>query len=495
MDIYDFDYQKKHFKNRAYAVYPLSKNGFNQYLSNESYTHKYIDPNPPKDKESYELSRTCNDFTKRNFPINLPEENDEKCLYDIHYKNNNDDMLKKKYGKYSYNIPQNPIENNITADGEIHYTQRYDKINDNKSKEIHNNKNNYNNLTTDDYLCNNNNINNNFESNSNSNFNSNNNDNNTKKLKIENNFKNFKQLNNTKNSQNSYYNTLNTHNSYNNNYNNTNQNSNNNYPGAGKIIKTNFSISTEKGFNYKKSNLNPLKRRLNYTSSNFLQTNNNENTLDNENFNDQKGKRKMNKSTSNFNFSSRYDKNYLKNVSLFVNSKSYMDMNKIKDQKVKKYDGFQSYAVPNLNNLNNNNSTGNNINNLDAYNERENFAKKKSPVFNMTQKISKSIGLGKGNNNNNANNYTENNINETNDNYENEKLKKIMYLQTNEGFLKENKIPEIQRFIEQPKMKINSNSRQQYSKNLGEAYNPYNYLPGRDCETRRRNVNGGLFNH
>ena len=92
MDIYDFDYNSKHFKNRVYEVHPLSNEGFNQYISGDSYTHKYMDPNVHKPSDAQilrdpnykEFSSTCDKFSKRNFPPPPKEEIDEKILYNMH---------------------------------------------------------------------------------------------------------------------------------------------------------------------------------------------------------------------------------------------------------------------------------------------------------------------------------------------------------------------------------------------------------------------------
>lgn len=417
MDIYDFDYQNKHFQNTIYKIHPLSNNGFAQYIGTESYTHKYIDPNnnkikEPKTKENFNTYTESNLENCNKYPLEEPS--------DRHLSNKARIKYPSKDGKYEENEENLNVNNENEGDFMGNNMEKFNNYNYNYNKD---------NL-------------NGFENNKFSKAYSENQTN-----SILNNLKNLKETSNTY--------TNNKGKSYGKNYNTYNflKNSETNP----KDKRSNFSISTEKSFNFKKANLDPLTRRLNYTSSDFFKT------------------------TSNFNGKfknpTRYDPNYLKNVNLLVNSKSYFEMDKIKEDRKRKYDGFQSYAVPNLNGF-----------------KEDNISEKRSPLFNLTQKISKSCtGIKK---NSEDNKEKENENEKISDAYEeSEKLKKIMFFQTNKDFLKQNKIPEIQKFIEQPNMKIFANPTDFTRKNMGEAYNPYNFLAGRDCETRRRNVNGALFNH
>jgi hypothetical protein len=377
MDFYDFEYLNKPIPVRSFQVYPLSNTGFNQYISGESYIHKFIDQNIIKQKESKDI--------------------------ELHNSSNG------KTNKYSYT------------------PQKVERENDNDNINIQNDNHN-----------------DNYDNNYNPNYN--NNKNVTENRNNKNNIENFKaQI---------IRNNLNLNdNNYNNNLYKNSKLVNSDIKPKGK--NSLFSITTEKAFNFKKANLDPLSRRLNYTSGDFFKTTNKD---QNNNFN-------------------RYDKNYLKNVNLLINSKSYLEMDKIRDNREKKYDGFQSYAIPNLNTIN----------------FEDNFESKKSPVYNMTEKMSKSCNGFKRNdgekNQDNSKSKKKNAIEES------EKLRKIMYLQTNTEFLKKNKMPEIQKFIDQPNIIINKNSFGVTKKNMGKKYNPYNYISGRDCESRRRNITGALFNH
>lgn len=444
MDIYDFEYKNKHIKNRVYDVLPLSNKGFNQYISGESYTHKYIEPNPPKLREEKDqiFSSTCNNFNVKNLPFSAQKEQPEdRCLFEIYANKNKENDYENYYNS------QQKIEHQQNKE-EINNNKEIEECNGNEPEVFHNTQSpsNLGGVNKINYI------------------NKTNNQNQTNS--ILNNLKKFR-TNNSQDFNKSVKNEVSK------NFNPSIKYSKINSDSKPKGKNSVFSISTEKSFNFKKANLDPLSRRLNYTSSDFFKTtNNNQNS-------------KVLKNNNNISTCpSRYDKNYLRNVNLFINSKSYFEMDKIKDDKPKKYDGFQSYAVPNLDNYKK---------------DQEDFDKKKSPCFNLTQKIFNSCnGMKKNQEEISQENlkFTKKNENLKKDPYEeNEKLKKIMFLQTNSEFLKKNKIPEIQKFIEQPGIKIHSNPKGLTKKNMGESYNPYNYLPGRDCETRRRNVTGALFNH
>ena len=74
---------------------------------------------------------------------------------------------------------------------------------------------------------------------------------------------------------------------------------------------------------------------------------------------------------------------------------------------------------------------------------------------------------------------------------ENEKLRLIIHNQSNTEFLAKAKLPRIAYIVNQPKFLL-SNSKTQFSKNLGEKYNPFNYKI-ENKNNFRRNINGGHF--
>lgn len=241
-----------------------------------------------------------------------------------------------------------------------------------------------------------------------------------------------------------------------------------------RLKSVNFSITTDKSYCYQKSNLDPLKRRLNFTSSDFFRT------------------LKMDENSENIS-SSRFDRNYLKNLNLFLTSKSYFLMDKKIDtgegnnnSNSKNYDGFPSYNIPDFRKIK---SKIINISN------GKNTEKVKHPILNMTKNLEKfctkkeSYDLAK---------YRETVANDIKDYYEeNEKLKKIILLQTNNEFLKKNKLPDIKSIVNQHKMKIQTGNKFPFAQTrfLGGKYNPYNFQAERDPEAKRRNHYGGLFFH
>ena len=141
----------------------------------------------------------------------------------------------------------------------------------------------------------------------------------------------------------------------------------------------------------------------------------------------------------------------------------------------KKYDGFQSFNVPHVESL-----------------RLDKIEKKKCPIYHLTQKMAKSCLRIR----NNDNDYSDSEMQLKEAQEENEKLKKIILYQTSNDFLKQSKLPEIHHVIEQPRLKINSNQNGiARIKHMGGKYNPYNFQAGRDCESKRRNQVGALFQH
>jgi hypothetical protein len=283
-----------------------------------------------------------------------------------------------------------------------------------------------------------------------------------------------KSLNSIKNSENKTQNENFSKFKFNSIYNN-NQNKNNNnfspnyFTTSSSNLKSayikNLSISTEKDFQYKKANLDPLSRRLALTRSNFEKTVNTD---------------------SDAIRNSRFDKNYIKNLKLFIKSKSYCNMDKIVETdnvNKKDYDGFESYNVPHLGKI------------KLAFEENEKEEEKKNqkkPMAILGEKIAKScVGNKK---------ITfdlsqaESKIKEVQE--ESEKLKKIMMMQTSPDFLRKSKLPEILSYVAQPKLKIRRGDLGGGKvKHMGERYNPFNFQAGRDCETNRTNKTGALFQH
>jgi len=93
MDLNEYDYTKRPYtSSKIYNVFPLSRNGFNQYISNDSYTHKYI-----KNKydtrfiEKILLDEASQPKTFENFYPSISKGNGNTKT-----KNHNNEMIKKK---------------------------------------------------------------------------------------------------------------------------------------------------------------------------------------------------------------------------------------------------------------------------------------------------------------------------------------------------------------------------------------------------------------
>ena len=201
-------------------------------------------------------------------------------------------------------------------------------------------------------------------------------------------------------------------------------------------------------FNHSISNLDPLTRRLNFTSNNFKRTENND-----------------------YNYT-RFDKNYLSNIKIISSQNFFKD--KYVDENKKKYDGFKSFNVPRLEKI------------------KENLQKDTSkPTYTLAQKIAKScVGFKKISY---ELPHSKAKVREVRE--ENEKLNSIIKNQMNSEFLERTHLPKISYIVNQPKLKIKKTGFNEKIKYMGGKYNPYNFQAGRDCETNRRNLMGALFQH
>lgn len=482
MEFDELEYTKTPFNTtKLFEIHTLSSNGFSKYISNDSYTHKYLEQKVPKsdrNRENIYFSTSKNKiFSKRKSMSDEIQEEVENCLLKgnmeeektkLESKNEKDqfkdeDQILKEEIKI-YNGKEEEIKNeenkvnkkNSNKANKYHsysekdlkqlITQAYfhkPNINNNdptsKTKYVHENNNSYKNLNPYRELK----LSLLSKEMNNDNLNANNLKDNSIKFK-------FNTIYNNKNLSNKSINKA---------------FSPSLFTSKSSSLKTdyqkNFSISTEKSFYYKKSNLDPLSRRLQITSSNFKPTLNTELTK---------------------NTNSRFDKNYLLNLNLLIKSKSYFQMDKLveTDNSIKKgYDGFEFSNIPHIEN-----TYSNEVN--------DNRKKFRKPIRVLAEKIAKSC-LG-----NKKTTFdlsqTESKIKEAQE--ESEKLKKIIMTQTNSDFLRKTKLPEIQSCVEQPKLKIHKSSMQEGKiKHMGERYNPYNFQAGRDCETNRRNLTGALFQH
>lgn len=450
MEIDDLDYEKRPIgTNKFYQVHSLSGNGFSQYINHDSYTHKYLNQKPPKPIMNRHQSndKLFNSTSKPNFFSSKKSlnENEKNNLSD---NKNNENSLENQFSK------ENKLEDFVNFDNELN--SNIDNKNQTNEDEYMKETNQPPAETLTNFFSNH------VKENNFNLFNRNCSENN-KQDNINDSIKILKPKN-TFNNNNLTYNKK----SYNKLTANLMGSDNANNYLLSKTTKSfqkttsekDLSISTQKSFSFQKSNLDPLSRRLNITTSNFRKTFNTD--LDN---------------TSN----SRFDQNYLKNLNLFINSKSYFNMDKIIENDSlhrKRHDGFHSYNIPHLE--------------KPAKHYNDNNFKIKKPISLLTEKIAKScIGNKRISYDLSQSPEKKKEVQE-----ENEKLKKIIMIQTSSDFLKKNKLPRIQICVSQPKLKIKKNDLIGGKiKHMGSKYNPYNFLAGRDCETNRRNLVGALFQH
>lgn len=442
MELEELEYVKRPFNtSRAFEIHSLTNNGFSKYISSDSYTHKYLEQRAPKlnsetDNQFYSTSKN-KFFSKRKSMFDEIIEGAESSLQ---AKNKNEENNEVQNENNDENNKEEEQTGNNKEIEKNDFNHDFD-TNNNECKDSKDKK-ELNIFNTQAYFYK-------------PNLKNDNNNNNVNANLIYENYDSKKIINNTnKKFKLSMINSYNTNTTFSPSYFTNTQSS------FKTAYQKNLSISTDKAFQYKKSNLDPINRRLNITTSNFKQTLNTD---------------------SNKNSNSRFDKNYIKNLNLLINSKSYFTMDKIieTDATAKKgHDGFQSYNIPHVKRT------------LLSVNENPKNLKK--PIALLAEKIAKSC-VG-----NKKITYelsqSENKMKETQE--ESEKLKKIMMTQTNSDFLRRSKLPEIQSCVAQPKLKILKNAMAGGKiKHLGEKYNPYNFLAGRDCETNRRNQNGSLFQH
>ena len=454
MEIEDLHYEKRPLNtNKLYEIFSLSSNGFNQYINHDSYTHKFLEKKAPKlsKNKQHPNEGVFYSTSKPNFYSGKKLLNDGEA----------DSLVLNNDNETSNEIYQPQENNNEASEGSNINNNKNIDINEQQQEEDNKNKSKALDLQIEEKTLDKINHYNSRENNyyhfakSNSEIYNNHNMKNINKIMLpkskisvihnnlrdnKNNFKKFTV--NLLESDYSYH----------------------NLDRTTKFVQKipserNLSISTQKSFYFQKSNLDPLSRRLNMTSSNFRETVN-----------------KDSDSTSN----SRFDPNHLKNLNLFIKSKSYFNMDKIIEADTycrKRYQGFQSFNVPHVDNL---------IKDNFVYN------KKKKPISLLTEKIAQScIGNKKI-----SFDLTQSPKKMEEVQEENEKLKNIIMIQTNSDFLKKSKLPEIQYCISQPKLKIRKNDLVGGKiKHLGDKYNPYNFQAGRDCETNRRNQTGALFQH
>lgn len=79
-------------------------------------------------------------------------------------------------------------------------------------------------------------------------------------------------------------------------------------------------------------------------------------------------------------------------------------------------------------------------------------------------------------------------------NGENDRLTNILLNQTNEGFLRDNKLPKISYIVNQPEIIVKRTGIGN-SKFMGPKYNPFNFNPANNKNLTKRNINGALFLH
>jgi len=292
MELKQFDYTKRPYtSSKVYDVFPLSRDGFSQYISNDSYTHKYI-----KNKfDSQILEKLYGDETSM-------QKTNLQNFYNSNHHNN---------------ISQNnQIKNNQNNNEEkkIINSSKKDDLEINKLESLKMNllpKNTNNNFykTTNDFSINNNNLKNTL-----SNLNQNN-----KISRINEQIYNKKNVDQgqSENEINKNFEDVNT------------DNKRNCYSSYNRITKkTDISRTQSNGNLYKK-------------------TNSSRSNLDNI-------KNNLNKK-HNIKENIRFDTNYASDIDFIKrNQKLFFDFNpkeeNIDTQRKKKYDGFESFNVPRLEN-------------------------------------------------------------------------------------------------------------------------------------------------
>ena len=273
---------------------------------------------------------------------------------------------------------------------------------------------------------------------------------------------------------------------YNSNNNNSNYYSNNfNRNKSSGNFKNNYNYnkSLNKTFNRYK----PLDEKISTFGSNSFGKKAASRIVNNSNYNNKDSKNLRYGTTSYNNFYA--NNNYLNHPDGENNSFN------------KKKIGFESYNVPRIIKNNNNEDSSNNKTN----NQRDNslINKVKYNDFNKRCINSISSGFFKNTKLGENNNYDSSKIKFSNDEekelshkieLENQRLHDIIMKQTNEGFLKENKLPKISYICEQPQIVV-KNTGIGNSKFMGNNYNPHNYNLANTKNRVKRNITGSLFNN
>lgn len=449
MELKQYDYTKDPYtSSKAYDVFPLSKDGFTQYIGNDSYTHRYI--KNKFDSKILEKIYGTNDFT------NLKtQQNFHSSANKFNPNNENFEMQKNKI-----NYNENYTEPNK------------DKVNDIYGKNKNENSENKNLETLKKDLLP-------------KNLNSNNNINNKEsKNGFAQNFEKIKEIS---------FNDKLYLDENNNNINDDkddirSQSKRNCYSSYNKVANKKAEIMS-KTFYSKNSAFN-ISNKKNYPDNN----NNYNNSKSNNLLKFLSIKKQFNKKKNLNNDNTRWEKDYVSNIEyLKKNQNLFFDIDPNEENinylRKKKYDGFESFNIPRLENIN-----------VDA----------SKPAFQYTQRLVKScIGKRKENaTNNNFLNFINNNFNDKNEaeqsnqvkvvekiKEENEKLKNILNMQTNKDFLNRGNMPKISYVASQPKLVIKKFGLGGQGKFLGGKFNPDNFQTGRGNDRNRRNYVGGLYSN
>jgi len=176
-------------------------------------------------------------------------------------------------------------------------------------------------------------------------------------------------------------------------------------------------------------------------------------------------KNKFYTSSKNKVLNGRFNQNYLSDIEKLSSNSSFRG-NTFRKQKG--YDGFESYRVPR------------------TKTRAKSEYKTKSLVDNYSRQMMNSLKIGN-KEGYQADQYKLNELCQE----ENTKLKIIINNQSNPDFLAKSKLPKISCIINQPRFLL-TNSRTQYSKNLGEKYNPFNFKVDNKNHFKR-NIGGSHF--
>jgi len=431
MELKQFDYSKNPYtSSKIFDVHPLSRDGFTQYLSNDSYAHRYI-------KNKFDSK-----ILEKIYGAESSKQNSQQNLYNLTNK------IDSKYNIYDN---QNNQNNQINKkDNEEPYEEKnnfiLEKNENSELKTIESLKNNL------------------LPNRKNTNFNNSNSNNDNKK--INSNTEIIKEINFDKGTEIHADNNLNNLEDF------RSQSKRNCYSSYNSISnrktdmsKTNYSKNS--GFN---GNNNTNKNNLLKFLSIKKQLDKKHNPKDNI----------------------RWEKDYASNIEyLKKNQNLFFDIANEENNnnlRKKKYDGFESFNIPRLENIQadaskpafqytqrlvkscigrrKENSTNNNFLNNQNNLVNENTNKEEE---NNKQRVVEKIKE------------------------ENEKLKNILNMQTNKDFLYRGNMPKISYVALQPKLVIKKFGLGGDGKFLGGNYNPDNFKTGRGNDINRRNYVGGLY--